>query len=368
MVILFIDENFDFSWRTLSWEKSLNNLFRLQRRLFISFFVFDVKKALSIQKLILKSNSARLLAIRDVTQISSGRKVAGIDGKTFLTFRERFELNENLKLNFNNWEPDVLRKVFLSKKGYESDFLLVPTISDRVWYSLVKFSIEPIHESTFHPRSYGFRTSRSVHQLQKLIFLHLSKNSYGLQKRFMYVHLSKIFSIFDHTFLLRSIVSPRGIKVGISRCLERGFCPEFLEKIDNTFGLESLFSNILINNIEKIHSCVRYGYHMLFFLKPFDDEIIILKKILAFLQYRFMNYSEIQTYIFSSFIGFDFLEWHFKVSTDGSSFSTPSFGNYQKFLKRVKHIINNSNYGAVRFKKILLQSYYFFLRLDFKIC
>lgn len=365
MVILFVNENFDFSWRTLSWEKSLNNLFRLQRRLFFSFFVFDVKRALSIQKLILKSNSARLLAIRDVTQISSVRKIAGIDGKTFLTFRERFELNENLKLNFNNWEPNVLRKVFLSKKDYESNFLLVPTISDRVWHTLVKFSVEPIHESTFHTRSYGFRTSRSVHQLQKLIFMHLSKNSYGFQKRFMYLHLGKIFSRFDHTFLLRSIVSPRGIKVGISRCLELGFCPEFLEKIDNTLGLESLFSNILINSIEKIHSCVRYGYHMLFFLKPFDDEIIILKKIIAFLQYRSMNYTEIQTHIFSGIIGFDFLEWHFKVSRDGSFFSTPSFGNYQKFLKRVKHIINNSNYGAVRFKKILLESYYFFLILDF---
>jgi RNA-directed DNA polymerase len=349
MVILFFDESFNSSWRILSWEKSLNNLFRLQRRLFISFFVSDIKRALSIQKLILKSNSARLLAIRDVTQISSSRKIAGIDGKTFLTFRERFELNEKLKLNFNNWEPNVLRKVFISNKDSEFDFLLVPTISDRVWHSLVKFSIEPIHESTFHTRSFGFRRGRSVHQLQKVIFLHLSKNSYGFQKRFMYVHLSKIFLRFDHTFLLRSIVSQRGIKIGISRCLNLGFCPEFLYKKDNILELESLFSNILINNIEKIHSCVRYGCHILFFLKPFDHEKIILKKIIDFLQYRFMNYSDIQTYVFSGLIGFDFLDWHFKVFQDGSFFSTPSFGNYQKFLKRVKHIINNSNYGAVCF-------------------
>jgi retron-type reverse transcriptase len=88
------EKNFDFSWRLLSWEKSMNNLYRVQKRLFKSVCVADFRKALQIQKLILNSNSARLLAIREVTQISATRKIPGIDGKTFLSFTDRFELNE----------------------------------------------------------------------------------------------------------------------------------------------------------------------------------------------------------------------------------------------------------------------------------
>lgn len=349
MVIFCTSERVDYSWRILSWEKSLNNLFRLQKRLFISLCVADTKKALSIQKLILKSNSARLLAIREVTQISINRRIAGVDGKVSLTFRERFELNEHLKLNFNNWEIQSFRKVHSGKKSGDVEVLRVPAISDRAWHNLVKFSIEPAHEAMFHPRNYGFRRGRSAHQLQKLVFLHLSEGSYGSQKRFLHIHLNKIFSSFDHSFLLKNLIAPRGIKLGISRCLDLGFYPEFSEITDNTSSLQSLFSNILINNIEKVHPCVRFGYDILFFLKPFDDESTIMKKIFNFLDSRGMNSNTVQTCVFSSSMGFDFLSWHFKVFKDGSFFSTPSFDNYQKFLKRVKHTINNSNYGAVCF-------------------
>ena len=40
------------------------------------------------------------------------------------------------------------------------------------------------------------------------------------------------------------------------------------------------------------------------------------------------------------------MDWFFKIDNSGNCFSTPSFTNYQVFLKRVKYIINNSNYGA----------------------
>jgi len=54
--------------------------------------VGDKAKAKNLQKLILKSRSARLLAIRQVTQLNAGKKTAGIDGKASLSFRERWEL------------------------------------------------------------------------------------------------------------------------------------------------------------------------------------------------------------------------------------------------------------------------------------
>ena len=80
-----------FFWDSLSWKRSQNNLYLLQRRIFKSILVGYMKRALRIQKIIVFSNSARLLAIREVTQVYFNRKVSGIDGRTsvrgiFLSF------------------------------------------------------------------------------------------------------------------------------------------------------------------------------------------------------------------------------------------------------------------------------------------
>ena len=59
-------------WKKLPWKKFQKTLFRLQKRVFQAVQVGDKRKARSLQKLILKSKSARLLAIRQVTQLNAG--------------------------------------------------------------------------------------------------------------------------------------------------------------------------------------------------------------------------------------------------------------------------------------------------------
>ncbi len=76
------------SWKSLPWKQFQKTLFRLQRRVYKAVQVGDKRKARSLQKLILKSQAARVLAIRQVTQLNAGNKTAGIDGKASLTFEE----------------------------------------------------------------------------------------------------------------------------------------------------------------------------------------------------------------------------------------------------------------------------------------
>ncbi len=64
------------SWKTLPWKQFRRNLFRLQRRIYKAVQAGDKRKAMSLQKLILKSKAARLLAIRQVTQLNAGKKTA----------------------------------------------------------------------------------------------------------------------------------------------------------------------------------------------------------------------------------------------------------------------------------------------------
>lgn len=49
----------------------------------------------------------------------------------------------------------------------------------------------------------------------------------------------------------------------------------------------------------------------------------------------------------SSFKGFDFLGWNFRVQKESSKLCCiPSFKNYQNFQNKVKYVINNSNFGS----------------------
>jgi 5-methylcytosine-specific restriction endonuclease McrA len=59
-----------------------------------------------------------------------------------------------------------------------------------------------------------------------------------------------------------------------------------------------------------------------------------------------MNVSQKKTKVTAATDGFDFLGWHFKVQKNGKFRSTPSVDNFKALRKKVKHIVNNSNYGA----------------------
>ena len=80
------------SWESVPWKKFRKNLFRLQIRVYKAVRAGNKRKARQLQKLILRSRAARFLAIRQVTQLNSGKKTAGIDGKTALTIKERYKL------------------------------------------------------------------------------------------------------------------------------------------------------------------------------------------------------------------------------------------------------------------------------------
>ena len=170
------------SWVNLPWKQFRRDLFRLQKRTYKAVREGDTAKARSLQKLIMRSAAARFLAIRQVTQLNNGKKTAGIDGKLALDFKERFELEQKLKTQANNWKHQGLRSIPIPKKDGSKRILKVPTISDRAWQCLAKFALEPAHEADFHERSYGFRTGRSAHDAQKILFLNLNSNSKGYQK------------------------------------------------------------------------------------------------------------------------------------------------------------------------------------------
>jgi RNA-directed DNA polymerase len=209
-------------WKKLPWKKLRCNLFRLQRRVFKAVANGDKCKARSIQKLILKSRAATMLAIRQVTQLNQGKKTAGVDGKASLDFDERFALSIELNQNVNAWKHSKLREIPIPKKDGTTRMLKVPTIADRAWQCLAKYALEPAHEATFHSKSYGFRTGRSAHDAQKVLFNSLKSNSNGKGKRVLELDIEKCFDRINHNAIMDNLIAPKGLQLGIFRCLKAG--------------------------------------------------------------------------------------------------------------------------------------------------
>ena len=343
-------------WKSFKWKKFQKILFRLQKRVYQAVQVGDKRKARSLQKLILKSQAAKLLAIRQVTQLNAGKKTAGIDGKKSLSFEERFTLAHELSEHHTNWKHKGLREIPIPKKDGTTRMLKVPTIADRAWQCLAKYALEPAHEATFHAQSYGFRTGRSAHDAQKLLFINLSSHANGIDKRVIELDIEKCFDRINHSAIMDNLIAPAGLKLGIFRCLKAGTAIGFPDQGTPQGGVVSpLLANIALNGIESLHEyktnggwlepSIRYADDMVIILRPNDDAEVILNRISEFLAERGMKVSERKTKVTATTDGFDFLGWHFKVQKNGKFRSTPSGENFKAFRKKVKHIVNNSNYG-----------------------
>ncbi len=234
--------NYSDDWENANWKQFRKVLFRLQRRIFKAVREGDTARARRIQKLILSSHAARMLAIRQVTQLNAGKKTAGIDGKKSLTFKERFQLEETLRKQTKTWKHQGLRQIPIPKKDGTKRILKVPTIADRAWQCLVKYALEPAHEATFHSRSYGFRPGRSAHDAQKILFTNLNSSCNGINKRVIELDIEKCFDRISHKAILDKVIAPEFIIGSLRRCLKSGNNPEFPEQGTPQGGVSALRS------------------------------------------------------------------------------------------------------------------------------
>src|SRR5436309_7995683 len=68
------------AWNKLPWRKFEQHVYRIQKRILRASQRGNTRAVHKLQKLLMKSQAARLLAVRRVTQDNQGKKTAGIDG------------------------------------------------------------------------------------------------------------------------------------------------------------------------------------------------------------------------------------------------------------------------------------------------
>ena len=199
---------------------------------------------------------------------------------------------------------------------------------------------------------------RGTHDAQKLLFINLSSSAKGINKRVLEIDISKCFDRISHKTILDRVIIPHFMISSIRKSLKSGINPEFPKQGTPQGGVFSpLLANIALNGIEKIgeyrksgktvSKCIRYADDMVYILKPQDNAEEILAKVEEFLSERGMDINQKKTKVTASTDGFNFLGWHFYVQRNNGKFrSIPSSENFKSFRSKVKHIVNNSNYGA----------------------
>jgi RNA-directed DNA polymerase len=155
-------------WKHVPWQQVERTVFKLQTRIYRAARRGDVTAVRRLQRLLVTSRSAKLLAVRRVTQDNRGKRTAGVDGVRSLAPPARLALARSLCLSA---KARPLRRVWIPKPGSsEQRPLGIPTLRDRAAQALLKQVLEPDWEARFESNSYGFRPGRSAHDALEAVW------------------------------------------------------------------------------------------------------------------------------------------------------------------------------------------------------
>src|SRR3954468_24804722 len=186
-------------WSDVDWTTTEAVVRRIQERIFRAAKAGDGARVKNLQKLLVRSRSAKLLAIRQVTQRNTGRTTPGIDGVVCRTPEDRVTLLES-GLDLTGYKPKPVRRVYIPKANGKLRPLGIPTVKDRVMQAVVKLALEPEWETRFEANSYGFRPGRCTMDAIEAVFIALGQK--GSSRWILDADISGCFDAIAHGPLL----------------------------------------------------------------------------------------------------------------------------------------------------------------------
>src|SRR5258708_17380193 len=103
------------AWNKLPWRKFEQHVYRIQKRIYRASQRGNQRVVQKLQKLLMKSEAARLLAVRRVSQDNQGKKTAGVDGVRNLKPQQRRQVADGI--HPKQWPPKAkpVRRVLIPK-------------------------------------------------------------------------------------------------------------------------------------------------------------------------------------------------------------------------------------------------------------
>lgn len=249
--------NNKITWNNIEWSSLQKNVRKVQYQIYKARRNGNMERVHFLQKLLIQSKSAKLVATHRVTTLNKGKRTAGIDKVVLLNPQEKLQLAMTLKID---GQASPIRRVWLPKPGKkEKRPLGIPIIRDRAKQELVRLALEPEWEAVFEPNSYGFRPGRSCHDAIEAIFLNMRG---GAPKWVFDADIRKCFDTIDHETLLGKLETFPLIRQQIKAWLKAGVmegyanAPKTLEILETKAGtpqggvISPLLANIALHGLE----------------------------------------------------------------------------------------------------------------------
>jgi RNA-directed DNA polymerase len=333
---------------------------KLQNRIVNAKKAGRVRMVKKLQKLLVKSFNARILAVKRVSE-NKGKKTAGVDGKLLDTNRKKDRCVEELKIDLSTYKSQPLKRIEIPKKNGKMRPLGIPTMFDRAVQALYKLTLEPIAEISADKNSYGFRAYRSTQDAMKQIWsCSCRKNS---RQWVLEADIKGCFDNISHQWIYDNIPLDNRL---LKQWLKSGFIKD--DKLFPTNDgtpqggiISPILANMVLDGIEEIvrnHNKViqktvkgvqLYRNTILFNFIRYADDFVVTgnnPKVLRTLQYdieQFLNqrgleFSKEKTHIINIYEGYDFLGFNFRKYPDGKLLVKPTKESIKAFKYKIKQI------------------------------
>lgn len=338
-------------WLTYDWGAAEARLFAMQRELVVAVYAGNDEERVELQKKIVRSMEAKMLAVRKVCEMEGS---TGIDGVKWRTADERFYAA--MKLTSKNYHATPYRHIIIETKNGRERHVNIPTYYDRAMQILYGYSLIPIAEATGERKSFAFRAGRSMQDANEYI-----KEAMRQIGEDGYVILSDVkacYQSISHKWLLDNI--PMDKKV-LKEFLTAGYVfngelyPTEDYGISIGFSISPPIANMTLDSLQKYiyeqiypdgeidypnGNLIRFADDMLITVRHPEEAKKVIDTISDFLFVRGLKMSTEKTRVVSCKEGFDFLSRHYAMK-GGMVYVCPSDSAVTRFENEMQDLILN---------------------------
>ncbi len=341
-------------WQTIDWYRVQRSVRRLQARIVQAQQAGRRGKVKALQRLLTHSRSAKLLAVKRVTQ-NHGNRTPGVDGEVWDTPDKKMAAVRALRRR--GYRPRPLRRVHIPKRDGRRRPLGIPAMLDRAMQTLALLALDPLAETTADPNSYGFRPERSAADAVAQCF-----NVLGKRHSASWILEGDIQACFDrlgHDWLEAHVPTDTAL---LRTWLKAGFLEHqrlhpTAEGTPQGGPLSPVLANCALDGLERLlrerFPKPKHGYNPKVNLIRYADDFVVTgdsRELLerearplieAFLGERGLVLSPEKTVITHIADGFDFLGQHIRKYR-GKLLITPARKNVQAFMAKVRGIVKGN--------------------------
>ncbi|MEA0989011.1 group II intron reverse transcriptase/maturase [Pseudomonas aeruginosa] len=338
------------NWHQIDWCRVQRTVRAMQIRIAKACKNSNWRKVKALQRMLTRSTSARLLAVRRVTE-NQGNKTAGVDGKRWTTPQSKWNAAHDLERR--GYRASPLRRVFIPKANGTQRPLGIPTMRDRAMQALYLMALSPVAETVGDPNSYGFRPERSTADAMGQLYGCLCRKRSS--RWVLEADIRGCFDHINHAWLLRYVpmdkdVLKKWLRAGI---VHKGTLQATGEGTPQGGVISPTLANLTLDGLEsqlrKYLGITRARRLKVNVVRYADDFVITAESpevleeevrpwVEQFLALRGLELAPEKTRIVSIDQGFDFLGWNFRKYGE-KLLIKPSQKNVRAFYSKVRKII-----------------------------